>query len=286
MDYRRYESPSWFEYLRYNGPPYCHLKDLYISSLRWLACVMNATSCAICKGTSQCYKCQVIDLIKKNSQLSKELAYFKKQPNKALSLKKDYSSVFETDTKYLPIKYIGDKSEYRFLTLTFDPSKFGLYNLHQYEQNYIFYTIYRLIKKNQIKQLTGCFEYQQNGSTHAHLIIRSDLPDHEVETLLRPYYTDNERNKYAVKCLPAKFPNVEDYIMKESNEFYRYDPNIGYYEEGLVCEDHIETKLPDKQPKSEQVERLQKMIKAYKSQISDYQTLISTYEKRIKMLCL
>lgn len=240
------------------------------------------SSCVVCKQASQCYKCQIQDLKKANELLQMEVRYWKKESCKLLQLGTDYSVYFETDSKYLPIKYMGDKSDYRFLTITFDPSKFGLFNNHQDEQNYIFRTLYK--SRHMIKQLTGCFEYQQNGSTHAHMIIRTSYTDKEIEDYLRPMYTDNTRNKYAIKCLPAKFPNVEQYLNKESNEFYRYDPNNAFYEDGLVCEDKIITNLPDKQ--RPEIERIIKLITAYKNQISDYQTLISTYEKRLKNFAL
>lgn len=256
--------------------------DSLLDSIRGPACVMS--SCVVCKQATQCFKCRIIDLEKANEFLRTELRYWKKESNKQLILKDDYSQYFDIDNKYLPIKYIGDIIEYHFLTITFDPSKFGLFNNHQDEQNYIFKTVRHCIKKEAIRQLTGCFEYQQNGTTHAHMIIRSDLNDRDIEDLLRPYYTDNEKNRYAIKCLPAKFPNVEQYIMKESNEYYRYDPNNGFYEDGLVCEEKLETKLPDKQP--EDIQRIKKFITAYKNQISHYQALITTFEKRLNNFAL
>lgn len=206
--------------------------------------------------------------------LKNELKYHKKETCKLLRLNRNFFELFDIENTYLPIGYIGDINEYRFLTITFDPEKFGLYNNKTEEQNYILATLYRLILNNEIKQLTGSFEYQKNGTTHAHIIIRTTRGDKEIEDFLRPFYTDRENNKYAIKCLPAKFPSVEDYIQKESTEYFRYDMNKGLYDE-VVYETKVEAKKIDNRDK------YQKLVDAYKKEVSTLNNLIKKYEDRI-----
>lgn len=203
------------------------------------------SKCVVCYGSSPCYQCQIDALNSIISLQKAELKYLRKESNDHLLLKKDYSTYFETDNRYLPLNKYGKLSDYHFLTLTFDPQKFGLFNNPQDEKNYIFATLYKARKW--IKQLTGCFEYQKTGTTHAHLILslnsspNSSYPesDKEIEDWFRKFYTDNPKNKYAIKCYPAKFPAVEDYIKKESTEYYRFDQSIGI-DDGLQLPEEVD----------------------------------------------
>lgn len=180
--------------------------------------------CAICKGTSQCFRCIIKELQLKVSQQEVELRYWKGESCKLLCCSKDYRTFYEISHNFLPLNYIGDSSEYRLLTITFDPKKFGLFNVRTDEQNYILKQLMKLIKAQQIKSLSGCFEYQKNGTTHAHLIVRVGCSNSDIENALRPYFTDDLKNKFAIKCEdPKNMKNVENYLQKESNEYYRYD---------------------------------------------------------------
>lgn len=187
--------------------------------------------CVICSGSSPCFQCQIDKLTTIVELQKQELKYLRKESNKHLLLEKDYSKYFETDNRYLPLNLYGKHTDYHFLTLTFDPAKFGLFNNPCDEKNFIFATLYKARKW--IRHLTGCFEYQKNGTTHAHLLLsllqtpNSPSSDKDIEDWFRKFYTDNPKNKYAIKCYPAKFPTVEDYIKKESTEYYRYDPSNG-----------------------------------------------------------
>lgn len=94
--------------------------------------------CAICDRFLSCFKCQIKTLKEKISIQDIELRYWKGESCKLLSLNKDYRQYYEVSLQYLPLSYIGDSLEYKFLTITFDPKKFGQFNLHSDEQNYIF----------------------------------------------------------------------------------------------------------------------------------------------------
>jgi len=179
--------------------------------------------CAICHLTTKCFKCQINDLQRIIEIQNYELEYLRKDSNAQLILKDDYTQHFEIDNKFLPIKYYGEMIDYAFLTITFDPNKFGIFNQRVDEQNYIFRTLHKSIKKEYIKQLTGCFEYQKNGTTHAHIIIKTEYNDSKIEDFFRPFYTDDPKNKYAIKCYRLQKEKCETYLQKESTEFFRYD---------------------------------------------------------------
>jgi len=182
------------------------------------------TSCVVCKDMSQCSRCQIKDLQKQVETLSYALSYFQKESNQQLRLVKDYSTNFELDNKFLPIKFYGEMSTYQFTTITFDPNKFGLFNQPSDEKNYIFKSIYKAIKDKYISQVCGCFELQKkSGTIHAHFICKTDNTCKEIEDRCRSDFTDDPRNKFAIKSYPLQKDRCIDYLKKESLEFYRYD---------------------------------------------------------------
>lgn len=115
---------------------------------------------------------------------------------------------------------------YSFTTITFDPSKFGYFNMADDEQLYILNTLKQLIQENIIEEVTGCFEYHKSGQTHAHMHIRSEYTFQYIDEVLSPYFTDNKKNKVAVKSYPAKFQRDEEYMTKESTEYFSYKSDI------------------------------------------------------------
>ncbi len=181
--------------------------------------------CAICSGSSLCFKCQIKELKSIVESQAIELRHWKGESCKLLQCKKDYRNFFEISANCLLPNYIGENTEYKFITITFDPSKFGLYNNRQDEQNYILKHLLKIIKAKLIKSLAGCFEYQKrSGTTHAHLLARVTCTNNEIENYLRPSFTDNPKNNIAVRCEdPRNFTNIENYLKKESIEYYRYD---------------------------------------------------------------
>lgn len=225
-----------------------------------------STSCVVCKGGSQCNKCIIKDLKKRIEILNYELRYLRKDSNPLLK-NKDYTTHFELDNKFLALRYYGSLTEYQFLTITFDPNKFGLFNQPKDEQNYIFRVLYKCLHyddgeyRSPITQLTGCFEYQKNGTTHAHIIIRTAYTPKQIEDFLRPQFTDDVKNKCAIKSYLLQKEKCEDYLIKESTEYFRYDKTNGL-DDGL---DMVELDEPiDKDNLTISQEQLVLIMEAYK----------------------
>lgn len=114
---------------------------------------------------------------------------------------------------------LTELAHWHFVTVTFDPSKFGVSNLNDDERKYILYQIVRCIRRGFIKQVYGSFELHQNGRTHAHFICYA--LDNDYKELLKKSFTDNPYNKRAVVIYPAKFPKVLNYINKESTNYFK-----------------------------------------------------------------
>lgn len=227
--------------------------------------------CAICSGSSSCFSCQIKELKSIIESQAIELRYWKGESCKLLQCKKDYRTFFEISTNFLPLNYIGETSDYKFITITFDPKKFGLYNVRSDEQNYILKQLLKLIKANKVKTLAGCFEYQKNGTTHAHLLARVTCSNTDIEDYLRPKFTDDPKNKYAIKCEdPNSFKNIENYLQKESVEYYRYDASAS------IDLDYMTIEEPQKKDKPTSC-HFQKMIQYTESEIKRLQMNLLKY---------
>lgn len=235
------------------------------------------STCAVCVNTSPCFRCEIKSLKKLVEQQSIELRYWKGESSKLLQLKKDYRTFFETSNNFQNLSYVGDNIDYKFLTITFDPKKFGLYNVNSDEQNYILKQLLRLIKAGKIKSLSGCFEYQKNGTTHAHLICRISTNNKDIEDTLKPYFTDDPKNKYAIKCEdPNSIANITKYITKESTEYYRYDTSLP------LDIDPINYEEPQKEKQENSSNDLTiKKIKILEQEIKNIQSRIDQYKKNL-----
>ncbi len=173
--------------------------------------------------------------------------------------------------------------DYQFLTITFDPNKFGYFNMREDEQNYIFYKLKLSIKDQLITQLTGCFEYQKRtGTTHAHMIIRTDKTPSEIEDYFRPHFTNDKKNKYAIKSYYLEQEKCEAYLQKESMEYYKYDLVHGL-DDGLSLVDPQCRK--DNHPLNINQLVLDQLLEAYKKECQikadkDYKKFESDMKKR------
>lgn len=200
-------------------------------SIWGLSCAMtNKSRCVLCATSSiQCLKCENQSLKESllDSMAMVETLKLKLKRNPLLRCENKFL-FFETADTYLPLNLFGDIEDYSFLTITFDPQKFGYINRPDEEQKYILHTLWQLIDKSLVRQLTGCFEYQKNGTTHAHILLKRSgiTTDADITSYLVPLYTDRDKRQKAILCVPAKFPTVEDYIRKESKEYYRYQNPI------------------------------------------------------------
>lgn len=231
--------------------------------------------CTICSGTSSCFSCQIKELKSIIQQQAIELRHWKGESCKLLQCKKDYRTFFETSINYLPLNYIGDNTEYKFITITFDPKKFGLFNNRSDEQNYILKQLLKLIKANYIKSLAGCFEYQKNGTTHAHLIARVKCSNADIEDYLRPNFTDDPKNKYAIKCEdPNSFKNIENYIKKESSEYFRHDNAASIDLDYQAIEDLPKKEKPKQCHLQNSIIYLEQEIKKHQETIKKYNNIL------------
>ena len=155
-------------------------------------------------------------LMEENRQLKQQIAYITGQTSEALEL--------EYYEKHLVYKHIKrnikpkippyePNRHFKFITLTFDPTKFGINNDNEKEKLYILHKLAAIIKMDMATVLYGCFEYQQIGSTHAHILLGTNY-DHLVQPALKKAFTDNPRNKNAVDYKYARKTAIE-YINKE-----------------------------------------------------------------------
>lgn len=232
--------------------------------------------CAICDRSLSCFKCQIKTLKEKISIQDIELRYWKGESCKLLSLNKDYRQYYEVSLQYLPLSYIGDSLEYKFLTITFDPKKFGQFNLHSDEQNYIFKQLYKLIKANLITSLSGCFELQKNGTTHAHMICRTTASNDEINTALVLSFSDDPKNKYAIKCEdPRSMNNITTYMQKEAQDYYRYDPTGAIDYDLLPFEQPITQEKPKHCHLQNTINILEQEIISHRKAINKYTTLLN-----------
>lgn len=184
-------------------------------------------ACPICSESSiKCNKCEIIKLKNEVCTLRRELAKYytsdvtKFTPNfydKFLSLN------FKTVRQCQPIEYVYESElpNSFFITITFDPARFGLYPYESERKQYILNSLYKIMKDELIKKCYGCFEYHQNGIVHSHLIANIAPDDAKiVKRKLREQFTDNLHNKIVVDIGKAKFPQAKQYIEKESEEYF------------------------------------------------------------------
>lgn len=160
-------------------------------------------------------KQKYIDLEKKYNLMKEALDYVMNQSNEALTLKPQQivtiRSRFDRINHPLNVEYKETLPYWRFITLTFDPNKFGLNNDAADEKNYILYSLLEI--SNYVDHIYGCFEYQKNGAVHSHVLVRLN-ENGPIEKILKKQFTDNPRNRNAVQVDKAKYPNALNYINK------------------------------------------------------------------------
>lgn len=184
------------------------------------------TSCAICHHSTQCYKCEIFDLKVKVRQLQSELSRYYTSDVEKLNLtysdKQDYANfiVMRCD-KPINFDYKDELSTSHFVTITFDPARFGMQPFDEERKEYIIHKLTSLMNKQLIKKCYGSFERHKNGIIHSHLIINAQQEDiKKIKQLLKSYFTDNPYNKIVIDIGPAKYPQAKDYIEKESDDYY------------------------------------------------------------------
>uniref|UniRef100_UPI0040480A85 hypothetical protein n=1 Tax=Rheinheimera sp. TaxID=1869214 RepID=UPI0040480A85 len=144
---------------------------------------MAPVTCIICSTCSPCTRCIIKQLQLDNHKLKLQLQYYKKDIPEILTINSDYKKHFETSSFYLPFSEstYTNSHDFKFITITFDPSKFGLYNQDEPQKQYIYRSFHNALERFIINRITGCFEYQKNGSIHAHALIRTKLTTQELD---------------------------------------------------------------------------------------------------------
>lgn len=141
-----------------------------------------------------------------------ELSYDKIQKiDKYIDQRKCYKTLPEFN--WLPIPH------FKFITITFDPQRFGINNDPDKEKNYILWHLTRIQKQQWCTTYSGCFEKQKNGTIHAHLIMGTNY-EIEVYKYLKKQFTNNPNNRVAIRIDPAKTKAME-YIRKESDHYFQ-----------------------------------------------------------------
>lgn len=190
---------------------------------------LNKFSCVICYGSSPCYGCQI-------KTLNKVVHYYKgfydmvnSIQNENLNLKSyqisDIFGSFVVSDSPIPLDgWNFDLKLWRFITLTFDPQKFGCSNDPESERNYMLNIILAAARLSYLSSVYGSFELHKNGTVHTHLIAKVHSQD--LYYFLKKKLTDNPKNRNAVDEGPARFPNCIQYIEKESKNYYKLDMPI------------------------------------------------------------
>lgn len=183
--------------------------------------------CPLCYNSSvKCSKCEIISLKLEIARLRRELSQFYLIDSEKLSVslqEKQLSCDYLTIRAVIPIKY-----EYKdalslshFVTITFDPARFGMQEFQSERKEYILHKFYILMDKKLINNVYGSFELHKNGIVHAHVIINAQTENiKKINKLLKSYFTDNQHNKIVIQIGPAKYPQAIEYIEKESEDYF------------------------------------------------------------------
>lgn len=118
-------------------------------------------------------------------------------------------------------QYKEDYGKHLFITLTFDPKRFGDCNEPEEEQLYLLHLINQAYEKELLlPTIYGCFEKHKNGSIHAHFIGTVRYANEHVMNLKKFFkarLTDNPYNRNAVDIGNYRFKKSIEYINKEQD---------------------------------------------------------------------
>ena len=185
---------------------------------------MTPVNCVICKGSIQCNRCTITQLRQENQALKKELSTYYIDKSELLQLKYyeelQLRKYIQQSASPYEFEYKDKLSNAHFITLTFDPAKFGLQEYRSQRMDYISYQLTSLLQQQLTTSFYGCFENHKNGIIHAHLIMITAFPK-EVFKQLKKSLTDNQYNKVCVDIGPAKYPQAKEYIEKESTDYFK-----------------------------------------------------------------
>lgn len=118
-------------------------------------------------------------------------------------------------------QYNEEYGRHLFITLTFDPNRFGDCNEPEEEQLYLLYLINQAYEKELLlPTVYGCFEKHKNGSIHTHFICTVKYASIHTTTLKKFFkarLTDNPYNRNAVDVGNYRFKKSIEYINKNQD---------------------------------------------------------------------
>lgn len=183
-----------------------------------------------------------LELKREINKLKQQIRFLNGQDLKDLSIGPDkWQSIMDShfiidSDKWVPDPimeetcYFPSHKIHVFITLTFDPSRFGIGNDNHLEEQYLINMIYDSVEDQLIKpSIYGCFEKQQNGSIHAHFIAQLNVNKNELYRFYRRRLTDHHTNRVAVDIGQYRLMSSIMYINKEEpyKKYFKWSPFFG-----------------------------------------------------------
>lgn len=168
--------------------------------------------CVVCQNESEIklLREQVLQLHLKLQQYNHEQIYVTVKQKQQLMETFKYAILPFHDESY-------DITGYQFITLTFDPKKYGFMQSEQDQKELMLTAL-----MNYDYYMYGSFEYHKNGNIHLHAIIKcTEEQIKQMKKEIRHKFTDNPRNREFLDHGPAKDKSAIRYINKESKSYFR-----------------------------------------------------------------
>lgn len=189
------------------------------------------TNCVLCSGIILCPRCEIKFLKSKIQKLEQQVAFLSESNSESLKIPHHYEEYIKRYVKQFKdisgniFTEIQDLSRLHFVTITFDPNKFGNYNDSDLEKQYILYVLVKFYKSQEIDNFYGCFEHHKDGRIHTHVILEGYKGKiQETVKRMRKFFTDNPNNKICIDLGVYKKQKSINYITKESTHYYKSIP--------------------------------------------------------------
>lgn len=108
------------------------------------------------------------------------------------------------------------------------------------------------------------------------MICRTIASNDEINTALVLSFSDDPKNKYAIKCEdPRSMNNITTYMQKEAQDYYRYDPTGAIDYDLLPFEQPITQEKPKHCHLQNIINILEQEIISHRKAINKYTTLLN-----------
>lgn len=167
--------------------------------------------CVVCQNESEIkqLKQQIVELSLKLQQ------YEHQQMKVTINQKQLIEEQFEQSNRPL-LNEEFDITGYQFITLTYDPKKFGYLQTETAQREYFLSALLD-------KSVYGCFEYHKNGNMHCHFVMKSTEEEaKKMKQDIRYKFTDNPKNRDFMDIGIAKDKVAIRYINKESRFYFKH----------------------------------------------------------------